>query len=104
VHATCDAALGLALASATVGLGAARVRVGIETAPLVACAALFGLGVPAVIFLLAGTLGGVPLNASATLAFLFPLAMSVAVVRGDPAVLDPTRALRLDVARARRSL
>jgi hypothetical protein len=82
VQATCDATLGLALASATIGL-ARRVRFGIELAPLVACTALFGLGVPAAIYLLAGTLGGVPVNASATLAFLFPLGMGAALVRGD---------------------
>jgi hypothetical protein len=98
VYATCDAALGLALATATLALGAAHLRVGTDTAPLVACAALFGLGVPAVIFLMAGTLGGIPVNASATLAFLFPLGMSVAVLRGDPTL----RAL--DVARSQRSL
>ena len=98
VYTTCDAALGLALAAAAIGLGTARLRVGVETAPLVASAALFGLGVPAVIYLLAGTLGGMPVNASATLAFLFPLAMSVAVLRGDPTI----RALA--VARLDRSL
>ena len=98
VQATGDIALGFALTAATIGLIAARVRVGVEIAPLLVCAALFGLGVPAVIFLLAGTLGGVPLNASATLAFLFPLGMGVGLLRGDPAI----RAL--DVARSSRSL
>ena len=86
VQATCDATLGLALAAATIGL-ARRVRLGAELAPLVACTALFGLGIPAAIFLLAGTLGGVPVNASATLAFLFPLGMSAALVRGDGALV-----------------
>lgn len=93
----CDATLGIALVAATIGLEATRVRVAVENAPLVACAALFGLGVPAGIYLLAGTFGGIPLNASATLAFLFPLAMSAAILRGDPAL----RAL--DVAHSRRS-
>ncbi|MCC6848852.1 MAG: hypothetical protein IT294_10155 [Deltaproteobacteria bacterium] len=81
-HATCDAALGLALASATIAL-AARVR----PAPgmsLRAGTALLGLGAPAAVFLLAGIGGGVPHNASATLAFLFPLGMSVALGRGAP--------------------
>src|SRR5205085_12216341 len=86
VQATCDATLGLALVAATIGL-ARRVRLGVELAPLVACTALFGLGIPAVIYLLAGTVGGVPVNASATLAFLFPLGMSVALVRGDQTLL-----------------
>lgn len=83
VHATCDAALGLALVTATIGL-ATRVRVARTNPPLVAATALFGLGVPAVVFLVAGTLGGVPQNASATLAFLFPLGMSAALWRRDP--------------------
>jgi hypothetical protein len=86
VHGTADATLGLALIAATIGL-TARVRVAAETAPLVACTALFGLGVPAVVFLLAGTLGGVPQNASATLAFLFPLGMSAALLRCDAVLL-----------------
>lgn len=86
VQATCDATLGLALVAATIGL-ARRVRLGVELAPLVACTALFGLGIPAVIYLLAGTLGGVPVNASATLAFLFPLGMSTALIRGDHALV-----------------
>jgi hypothetical protein len=86
VQATCDATLGLALAAATIGL-ARRVRIGVELAPLVACTALFGLGIPAAIFLLAGTVGGVPVNASATLAFLFPLGISAALVRGDRALV-----------------
>jgi hypothetical protein len=66
---------------------ARRVRLDVDLAPLVACTALFGLGIPAAIFLLAGTLGGVPVNASATLAFLFPLGMSAALVRGDGALV-----------------
>ena len=90
-------ALGLALASAAIGL-AARVRVASEGAALVALTSLFGLGVPAVIFFVSGTLGGIPQNASATLAFLFPLGMTMVVLRGDAAV----RAR--DVARPARSL
>jgi len=86
VQATCDTTLGCALAAATIGL-ARRVQLGVELTPLVACTALFGLGIPAAIYLLAGTLGGIPVNASATLAFLFPLGMSVALVRGDHALL-----------------
>jgi hypothetical protein len=70
LHATADAALGFALTAAAIGL-AARVRGATETARLVAFTAIFGLGVPAVVFLLGGTFGGVPQNASATLAFLF---------------------------------
>jgi hypothetical protein len=97
VHATCDAALGLALVSATVAL-ATRVRRATPGVSLVVGSALFGLGVPAVVFLLAGTLGGVPHNASATLAFLFPLGMSTALWRHDP--LFGGR----HVARPRRSL
>ncbi len=96
-HATCDAALGLALVTATVGL-ATRVRVANEAVPLVAGTALFGLGIPAVVFLVAGTLGGMPQNASATLAFLFPLGMSAALLRRE------TFLRGCDVARASRSL
>jgi hypothetical protein len=96
VHLASDATVGLALVAATIGL-AARVRIAAATAPLVAGTALFGLGVPAVVFLLAGTLGGIPQNASATLAFLFPLGMSAALLRGDLAVAR-------DVARTSRSL
>ena len=81
IHATCDGALGLALVAACIGL-AARVRVANE-AVVVACTALFGLGVPAVVFLLASTLGGIPQNASATLAFLFPVGMTAALLRRD---------------------
>ncbi len=97
VHATCDAALGLALVTATVGL-ATRVRVATSSAPLLVGTAIFGLGVPAVVFLLAATLGGVPQNASATLAFLFPLGMTAALWRHD-ALFEAD-----DVAPARRSL
>ncbi|MCC6764700.1 MAG: hypothetical protein IT293_08560 [Deltaproteobacteria bacterium] len=96
-HATCDAALGLALVSATIGL-AARVRLAKPGAPLVAATALVGLGLPAVVFLLAGIVGNVPHNASATLAFLFPLGMSAALWRRDLPL-----AAR-DVARSHRSL
>ena len=97
LHASGDAALGLALAAAAIGL-AARVRVATEAAPLVALTSLFGLGVPAVIFLVGGTLGGMPQNASATLAFLFPLGMMSVVLRGEGTA--PAR----DVARSPRSL
>jgi hypothetical protein len=89
VHATCDAALGLALVTATIGL-ATRVRVARASVPLVVGTALFGLGVPAVVFLLAGTLGGVPQNASATIAFLFPLGMCAALWRHDPMLTAPS--------------
>lgn len=84
VRATCDAALGLALVSATVGL-ASRVRIADANVPLVVGTALLGLGVPAIVCLVAGVLGGVPQNASATLAFLFPLGTSAALWRRDPA-------------------
>ncbi len=97
VHATCDVALGLALVSAAIGL-ATRLRTAGTGRPLLAATALFGLGVPAVVFLLAGTLGGVPHNASATLAFLFPLGMSTVVWRRDPSFAG------IDVACPRRSL
>ncbi len=97
LHATCNAALGLALASAAIGL-AARVRVAPEGAPLVALTSIFGLGVPAVIFFVAGTLGGIPQNASATLAFLFPLGMTTVLLRRNAVV--PARG----VARSTRSL
>ncbi len=112
VHLTYDAALGLALVAATIGL-AARVRVAAETAPLLACTALFGLGIPAVVFLLAATIGGVPQNASATLAFLFPLGMSAALLRHDPCIAigqdsdvltGDSRVLAHDVAPSARSL
>jgi hypothetical protein len=97
VQATGNATLGIALAAATLALEATRARVAGSSARLVACAALFGLGVPAGIYLLAGTIGGIPTNASATLAFLFPLAMSVVVLRGEPALAI------IDVARSQRS-
>jgi hypothetical protein len=80
VSATCDVTLGLALAAATVGV-VCRVRTTLEAAPFFACTALFGLGIPSAIYLIAGTFGGVPVNASATLAFLFPLGMGVALTR-----------------------
>jgi hypothetical protein len=99
ISATCNAALGLALAAAAIGL-AARVRVTADAAPLVAFTAIFGLGVPGVIFLVSGTLGGMPQNASATLAFLFPLGMMAALYRSRLG-LD---AVRADVARSARSL
>lgn len=99
LYSTCHTALGLALAAAATGL-AARVRVAAERAPLVAFTAIFGLGVPAVICFVAGTLGGIPQNASATLAFLFPLGMSIALLRGDASVAERERA----VARSSRSL
>jgi hypothetical protein len=98
VSATCDTALGLAFAAATIGLLAARIRVGVQAAPLVSGTALFGLAVPAVIFLLAGVRDGVPLNASATIAFLFPLGTSIALLRDTPAIQA------LDVAPSKRSL
>jgi hypothetical protein len=101
VQATGNATLGLALVAATIALEATRTRVAGSTARLVACAALFGLGVPAGIYLLAGTLGGIPVNASATLAFLFPLAMSVIVLRGGAALAALGA---VDVARSRRSI
>jgi hypothetical protein len=102
MHVTSDATVGLALVAATIGL-TTRVRIATETAPLVACTALFGLGVPAVVFLLAGTLGGVPQNASATLAFLFPLGMSAALLRGDTALLRGNGTLLRSNATVRRS-
>jgi hypothetical protein len=86
IQATCDATLGLALVAATIGL-ARRVRLGADVTPLVACTAFFGLGIPAAVFLLAGAFGSVPVNASATLAFLFPLGMTAALVRGDTALV-----------------
>jgi hypothetical protein len=100
IYATCNAALGCALAAAAIGL-AARVRVAADAAPLVAFTALFGLGVPAVVFLVGGTLGGIPQNASATLTFLFPLGMLATLYRDRTGV-----AFRRthDVARAARSL
>jgi hypothetical protein len=98
LHTTASVAIGLALASAAVGLIAVRGRRGVETAPFLDSAALFGLGVPAVIFLVAGTLGGVPENASATLAFLFPLGVGGALMQ------DRLAARALDVARSARSL
>jgi len=97
VRATCDASLGLALAAATLGLIVAPARIGIESAPLLGCSALFGLGVPAAIFLLAGTHGGVPLNAGATLAFLFPLGVGASLLQDG---IVPAA----DVARRNRSL
>lgn len=97
-HATSAAALGLALGAATLGLVAARVRLGVEAAPLLSCAAVFGLGVPAVIFLLAAVHDGVPQNASATLSFLFPLGIGIGLIR------DQTVVRRLAVARPGRSL
>jgi hypothetical protein len=98
VYATCDAALGLALIAATIALIGARARVGAEAAPLVSCAALLGLGIPAVIFLLAATHDGVPVNASATLGFLFPLGIGAELLR------DRIGIGALDVARSARSL
>ncbi len=96
IHATCDAALGLTLVAAAVGL-ATRVRVAADSAQLVACTALFGLGIPAVVVLAAGTLGGIPHNASATLAFLFPLGMMTALVQDDRALFrDDSAYLRND--------
>jgi hypothetical protein len=103
MHVTSDATVGLALVAATIGL-TARVRVASETAPLVAYTALFGLGVPAVVFLLAGTLGGIPQNASATLAFLFPLGMSAVLLRSDASLLRSEPSAAHDVARSSRSL
>jgi len=100
IYATCNAALGLALAAAAIGLSA-RVRVAADAAPLVACTALFGLGVPAVVFLVGGTLGGIPQNASATLTFLFPLGMMAALYRDQTGVAFRRKH---DVARATRSL
>lgn len=96
-HATCDAALGLALVSATIGL-AARVQTLATDTPFLAGTALFGLGVPAVVYLLAGIRNGVPHNAGATLAFLFPLGMSFFLWRRASAfagasVADPQRSL-----------
>ena len=88
LHATCDAALGLALVDRRDRPRARACRVAADDGALVACTALFGLGVPAVVFLLAGTLGGVPQNASATLAFLFPLAMSAALFVATRAPAD----------------
>ena len=97
MDATCDAALGLTLVAAAVGL-ATRVRVAAESARLVAYTALFGLGVPAVVFLAASAFDGMPHNASATLAFLFPLGMITAFLRNDRTLGDP------DVARSPGSL
>jgi hypothetical protein len=82
VQGCVNVALGVALAAAAIGL-AARVRVAADGARLVAGTALFGLGVPAVVCLAAGMLGGVPQNASATLVVLFPLGMAIALARGD---------------------
>lgn len=98
LYASCDASLGLALAAATIALIGARVRVGSETAPLVACAATFGLGIPAAIFLLAAVGNGVPVNASATLGFLFPLGIGAGLLR------DRIGVGALDVARSAASL
>jgi hypothetical protein len=98
VVATCNASLGLALAAATVALGGARMRLGSEAAPLVSAAIIFGLGVPAVIFLLAAVSNGVPVNASATLAFLFPLGIGAELLR------DRSRVGALAVARSAGSL
>jgi hypothetical protein len=98
ISAICDTALGLAFAAATIGLVAARIRVGVEAAPIVGGTALFGLAVPAVIFLLAGARDGVPLNASATIAFLFPLGMGIGLLRNAAAIQA------LDVAPSKRSL
>ena len=100
IYATCNAALGCALAAAAIGL-ASRVRVAADAAPLVACTAIFGLGVPAVVFLVGGTLGGIPQNASATLTFLFPLGMMAALHREQAGVAFHRKR---DVARATRSL
>ena len=97
-NATSAAALGLALGAATLGLIATRIRLGVEAAPLLSCAAIFGLGVPAVIFLLAAARDGVPQNASATLAFLFPLGIGLGLLRGQVV------ARSLAFARPRRSL
>jgi hypothetical protein len=94
MHATSAGALGLALGTATLGLVIARARLGSEASGhFLASAALFGLGVPAAIFLLAGVSGAVPQNAGATLAFLFPLGVGVGLMRNAVTV----RAL--DVAR-----
>jgi hypothetical protein len=99
VHATSAAALGLALGTAMLGLVIARTRLGVDASgSFLASAALFGLGVPAAIFLLAGVIGGVPQNAGATLAFLFPLGIGAGLLRNTVTVCA------LDVARVPRSL
>ncbi len=98
LHTTTSVAIGLALASAAVALIAMRGRRGVEAGPFLDTAAFFGLGVPAVIFLIAGVLGGVPENASATLAFLFPLGVGGALMQGRVAGRS------LGVARHARSL
>ena len=97
VDVTCHATLALALAAATTALIGVRTRVGFDAEPLLGCAAVFGLGAPAVIFLLAA-LGDAPVNASATLGFLFPLGVGAGVLTDRVAVGA------LDVARSAGSL
>jgi hypothetical protein len=98
IHTTNAATIGLALGAAALGLVRARIRAGVAATPFLGCAALFGLGVPATIFFLAGVLGGVPQNASATLAFLFPLGVGIDLLRTQ------VMARLVDVARPARSL
>jgi hypothetical protein len=58
-----------------------------------------------VVFLVAGTLGGMPHNASATLAFIFPLGMMAALLRNDGTFLRNDHALaEAGVARSAGSL
>ena len=98
LDATCHATLAFALAAATIALVGARTRVGFDAEPLLGCAAVFGLGAPAVIFLLAALGDGVPVNASATLGFLFPLGV------GAGLLMDRIGIGALDVARSAGSL
>ena len=98
LDATAHATLAVALAAATIALIGARTRVGFDAEPLLGCAAVFGLGAPALVFLLAAVGNGVPVNASATLGFLFPLGV------GAGLLVDRIGVGGLDVARPAGSL
>jgi len=98
LDATAHATLAVALGAATIALIGARTRVAFDAEPLLGCAAVFGLGAPALVFLLAALGAGVPVNAGATLGFLFPLGV------GAGLLVDRIGVGALDVARSAGSL